>query len=349
MTKAKKVMLFIFELLLIMVVAFLCVVACVAFKTERNSALEQGFFKARNQETILELWHVETFEGGTTSREKYLEKRAIEFEKQNKGVFVLVKSVSLSELELSFKENKMPDLISFGYGVQNQFKDKLVALNLENSTFLKQSFYDSGLNGGRLLAVPYCYSRNLLFSTPEKLEKAGVNGSETLNNILFNAGYTIKTKKKTKVVYSCVYGGQNTPNLMLESAVQNAILPESATLSSFNAYLKFYGGGATILLGSLRDLARLENKLKSGEITKLLCEPYSNETSLTQNLGVFASSSSEKQRFSTMFIDYCLSPFAQAQVAGVGLLSPTQNIYSQNSALGQIEKQSQNITAAPLF
>ena len=204
MTKAKKVMLFIFELLLIMVVAFLCVVACVAFKTERNSALEQGFFKARNQETILELWHVETFEGGTTSREKYLEKRAIEFEKQNKGVFVLVKSVSLSELELSLKENKMPDLISFGYGVQNQFKDKLVALNLENSTFLKQSFYDSGLNGGRLLAVPYCYSRNLLFSTPEKLEKAGVHGSETLNNILFNAGYTIKTKKKTNIVYSCV-------------------------------------------------------------------------------------------------------------------------------------------------
>ena len=349
MSKAKKAAIIIIETVLIMVVVFLCVVSGAVVAKKINRELDENFFGTRNKETIIELWHMETFEGGTASRARYLEKRAIEFEKLNKGVFVLVKSVSAEELELALQNGGLPDFISFGYGVQDLIKKYLSPLNLKNAGNLKQTFYKSGQQEGTLFTVPFCYSRNLLFSTPKTLENAGLNENCKLSDVLFNSGYSVSLKKRIKTIYSCVFGGLNNPGLNIFSDTQNAILPESEKLSSFNAYLKFMGGAANILVGNLRDLARLQNKLESGQISQLLCEPYLNKTSLTQNFAVFSTASSAKQMLANSFIDYCLEPSSQEKLKEIGLFSPCMQIYSEGSLLGAIEVQSKDIEAAKLF
>ena len=40
--------------------------------------------------TVLVMWHVDTFEGGTGSRQDFLMKTAVAFEKENGGVYVSV-------------------------------------------------------------------------------------------------------------------------------------------------------------------------------------------------------------------------------------------------------------------
>ena len=63
-----------------------------------------------NYSGVLELWNVDTFEGGSVSRTAYLEKRAQEFEKQNKGVFIQVKNITLEQLENNLKNNNIPTI-----------------------------------------------------------------------------------------------------------------------------------------------------------------------------------------------------------------------------------------------
>ena len=70
----------------------------------------------REDGVFLELWEVDTFEGGTNSRSKFLEKVAIAFEKKNSGVFVVVRNLTLDQLKLMLSQEKLPDMLSFGIG-----------------------------------------------------------------------------------------------------------------------------------------------------------------------------------------------------------------------------------------
>ena len=49
------------------------------------SPTQQGVFRG-----VLDLWHVETFEGGSSSRKSWLNSVARQFEKANKGIYVCV-------------------------------------------------------------------------------------------------------------------------------------------------------------------------------------------------------------------------------------------------------------------
>ena len=55
---------------------------------------------------IFELWHIETFEGGSASRTSFLEKQAIAFEKENKGVYIVVNSMSLEQFAINVSNDK---------------------------------------------------------------------------------------------------------------------------------------------------------------------------------------------------------------------------------------------------
>ena len=63
---------------------------------------------------VIELWNVDTFEGGSVSRTTFIENRCVEFEKKHKGVLILVKNITLEQLELNLKSNKKPSIITFG-------------------------------------------------------------------------------------------------------------------------------------------------------------------------------------------------------------------------------------------
>ena len=69
------------------------------------------------QPIILTLWHVDSFEGGVGSRADWLKKRALEFEKTHKGVYVDVVKLTYSQLTQKLAEGRPFDLVSFGVGV----------------------------------------------------------------------------------------------------------------------------------------------------------------------------------------------------------------------------------------
>ena len=70
-----------------------------------------------NSATVLTMWHIEGFEGGVGSRCDWLGKRAREFEKRNKGVYLDVIKLTEAQLEDRLAQGQSFDLISFGLGV----------------------------------------------------------------------------------------------------------------------------------------------------------------------------------------------------------------------------------------
>ena len=65
---------------------------------------------------VLELWNIDTFEGGSVSRTAWLEKRAISFEKEHTGTYIMVINMSIEQAKLNFDSGKTPNMISFGIG-----------------------------------------------------------------------------------------------------------------------------------------------------------------------------------------------------------------------------------------
>ena len=107
MTKIKKVVACIAFLLFMVWVPL-----CVFDKTKVTQNNNQAGYKG-----VLNLWHVETFEGGCGSRANFLKKRAIEFESKNKGVLVSVQTYTPEQVVQKLNDGAKFDLISYSYGV----------------------------------------------------------------------------------------------------------------------------------------------------------------------------------------------------------------------------------------
>lgn len=341
--------------LFVVVITRFFVVACVACaliglglfvpilaKKEKRSSLHGAFVGEKaDLQGVIELWNIDTFEGGTASRAGWLSARAVEFEKQNLGLYVLVKSVTESELETAFKNNVYPDLISFGSGVEGLVEGQLSALS--NGKFVDKNFSVQLLKfGGNVVAVPFCYSTYALFSTQDRFEKAGASGALLEN--LTTSGYAKKIRKKERSIYSCIYGGSGKTSPLsalgekLSAKTELGVFPESKNLTSFEAYSAFVSGKANILVGTLRDLARLENKVLAGTIGGLMVEALDCQTDMVCYLGAIKNSSALENKYAQKFIEFCLSDNVQLKVKNMGLLSPTiHNLYGDGE-ISKIEK-----------
>ena len=71
--------------------------------------------KVEGYKQILELWHIDSFEGGIGSRKDFLLKTSLSYEKKNK-VLISVVSHTISSATIALK-NKVPDMISCGNGL----------------------------------------------------------------------------------------------------------------------------------------------------------------------------------------------------------------------------------------
>ena len=77
----------------------------------------EGFtVKSEEYQTILELWNIDTFEGGTGSRKDFLLKTGAKYEKKHKGVIVSVINYTPLGAKQALK-TKVPDMVSCGAGM----------------------------------------------------------------------------------------------------------------------------------------------------------------------------------------------------------------------------------------
>lgn len=114
---------------------------------------ENHVYSNENQKEILTVWHVDSFEGGTGSRRKFLLDVASDFEK-NTNVIIAVNSYSVLEIEEKLEKGNYPDIISFSNGIN---VSNLKKLNVEYNAYGAKIGKDS-------FAVPWCRGGYVLIS-----------------------------------------------------------------------------------------------------------------------------------------------------------------------------------------
>ena len=106
---------------------------------------------AGDYKMILELWTIDTFEGGTGSRQDFLSRQALKFEKQNKGIIISVINHTLESAENALKSTT-PDLISCGNGLStNKFRTIPMENVYKNTYFNNKNYGISWCRGGYIL------------------------------------------------------------------------------------------------------------------------------------------------------------------------------------------------------
>ncbi len=256
---------------------------------------------------IVNLWHVDSFEGGTGSRAEFLLGRAAAFEKNNAGVFVMVTPMTAENANEKFAAGERPDMISYGYGVE------ISGYSAIKSD--KKCVY--GQVDGDVYALPWCRGGYAVISNEPLPE------DKTLENAVVSKG------AYTQPYAALALGGYTLKNY-----------EEKAPL---DAYYAFVSGNADILVGTQRDVNRLNVRQMEAVIT-----PLSEYSDLYQYISVTAASA-EKKAYAEMFIEFLLSEEAQKKVSNLGMFSPYYRLSYDLSGLEEMQTAIQKSAAYPVF
>lgn len=199
---------------------------------------------------ILELWHIESFEGGGANRQNYLNQLALSYQNENPTTLVMVKLISADQLQEALQQN-VPHLISFSEQVALTILPHLQSLDREYDVM--DNYLESARYGGKLLAAPFIASGYCYFTKTSSTDTA----IYTANNNLHNA----------------------------TSLVDNQTVNNNQTLSSYQCYTKFVNSNNIKLLGTARDLFRIKNLESLGRFS-VNYEPISTFSDLIQYIGV---------------------------------------------------------------
>ena len=253
---------------------------------------------------IISLWHIDTFEGGTGSRKQFLLNVASNFEKQNQGVLVMVIGHTVASAESEFEKGIFPDMVSFGNG--------LAIYNYKN--LKTKLFYKEGIIGDKNICAIWAKGGYVLISKNE------INGNVIDNLIVSQSAFTLP-------LVSFVLGGYSAKNIDIKQ-------PK-------DAYADFFNGKSACLLGTQRDVVRLNNSGCSANITVL--DKFSD---LNQFIAV-TGSDKVKNYYSQLFVDFLLSGRIQKTINKLSLFSLSEELDFDNENLTkmQLAKNSSGVSA----
>ncbi len=150
--------------------------------------------------SVVRVWNVDTFEGGTGSRTSFLRRVARKVEKE-RDVYYLVTSYTAEGAEDAFGKGEAPDMISFGIGL-SCFAEKSLPLPYA---------FAGGTLGGDTLAYPWCRGSYYLFSLGGFEEEGELVISEGGSNLAricaLLEGMTGETEEST-AAYTAFLGGK---------------------------------------------------------------------------------------------------------------------------------------------
>ncbi len=129
----------------------ICIIIIIGAFFSVNKLTKKEKVELKGKKYILELWHIDTFEGGKASRKDFLLSSALKFEK-NSQVIVSVISHTIESAILSLK-NYQPDLISCGNGIDISNYVKSIPISTQDGVcnISKKSFGVSWCRGGYAL------------------------------------------------------------------------------------------------------------------------------------------------------------------------------------------------------
>ena len=273
------------------------------FHLEKNKNMLNKIYGTSVQTIVLDLWHIEDFEGGNNSMKKYLEKISKAFSGQNKGVYVAIRDMSIQEYVIN-AENGLPDIISFGKS--SQVFDSLIGLS--NISQIK-SIIDDIVIDQEVLAYPYMIGRYVLISRDP-----------------FDKGLpTVVKKNKSKIIYPFGYSKDILGYTFLSEL--GYAIPRDCKVydTQYLLYKAFLAGEITCMLGSQRDLHRLKAREERGDIDALHYVYLDGKTDLIQNIGV--TKQSKNADVAKAFCQFVMQK--QKDISFYGMFSAVENVYTE--------------------
>jgi hypothetical protein len=215
------------------------------------------------------------------------------FEKENKGVLIMVISHTQESAAQSINEGNYPDMISFGAGVD--------VVNMSEIKTNKNNL--GGFVGDKSYAVSWCRGGYALFSNPKLTSDNGDKnqGEESEKKI---------TKIDDLIVSQSAFTQPLAALALEEIAVENVqIYPP------LEAYVKFVSGKIPYFLGTQRDVFRL-----NARGFEFNFQPLTTFNDLYQYISISATDTN-KRFYCQKFIDYLISEKVQSRLNEIGMFS----------------------------
>lgn len=335
---SKKTVVEVLKRTFIGILVVVLIVVLPAIKLTKNQDLEfiyEKFIGKKSEyQGMIEIWNIDTFEGGNISKTKLLSKIASDFQAEHKGLYFMVRNVTESECANLIASGQYPDVFSCSYGVAESVKEYVMPLDL------KFDIYDNFLKAGQdkngvQMGVPWCFGSYYLISTKDRLEKAGKGENSNLLDICLNSGF-VKSGKKETIIYSLDFGfgKYSLPNVALSAYYDNGELfifdktlnKDNLSQSSYSAYCNFVAGKSTMLLGTVRDVFRVKNRQQNGKLEDVIIQPLEKFSDLVQFAFVVDLKDDLRTKYSQKFVEFLASERAQLQVLKGGLFSTAKGM-----------------------
>lgn len=298
MTNSNKTKFFIILKRICIAIVSIAMIICLPMANIANAETqiiyEKFVGKKSDFQGIIEIWNIDTFESGTVSKADILKTLCERFQNKNKGVFVLVKSMTLQECLNELNLGNIPDLFSCSYGVAERIKDYIQPFDESFCGIVQKEFENAGKIGDELFAFAWCRGNYYLITTKDKLQKAKVENIDDFNLIenALNLGFETQLKNKTKTTFSLTFGAGEfgmpqmvlkTYNITGESSKKSfSINTDKCGQTGFLAYSSFVVGESVALLGTQRDVVRMQNRIKNQKESDVIFEPISKFNDLIQ-------------------------------------------------------------------
>lgn len=320
----KKNLKFVFCLLLIFVLAFL---PNYIFNPQLYSYNYGEFFNLKQEkQTVLSIWHVETFEGGTASRKGFLQKVAINFNKSNKNCFFVIKQMSLEQFKLNLDNKERADIYSFGIGAGQFLTDQLEVL--AETKNIRSDLLSYGKINDNNFAYPYILSGYVAITRQKYVSnsKGEVLLSKTVN-------------KTTKVGFGFAYEENvNFSNALVANDFENVEESNYYSCSSFyEAYNAFVADKFCTLIGTARDLARCKNREQMGNLSDCEYNFLGGYSDLIQYIGINKDLEEYKKDIAKNFCEFLVSSKSQSLLKNYGLFTTNNQFIYDNGYMRDFE------------
>ena len=290
-----------FYIFMVIVVCFLLVAPYVILPkiySNRNEWQENAPINAK----FLELWEIDTFEGGSSSRAKFLEKVSYQFQDITLSNYVLVRSVNLEQAKEMLQNGTRPDIISYGIGTGEMIEG--ICSSCDVNLNVRADLLVGGIKNSKIYGVPWCFGGYCLCSYDEQ---------DFLNDNL-----ELLKEQTDKEIIGTGYE-YNVPKLSLNKSDESLL--DKTTRTQYQAYDSFIRQNEfKILLGTQRDFYRLNNKVKLGVIDNIKFKFLNLYTDLIQYFSI-TTLNNDLESIALDYIEFVLSANIQKTLTNIGMFS----------------------------
>ena len=260
--------------------------------------------------TILELWEIDTFEGGSASRANFLQKRAIAYQKETLSTYILVRSLSLIQASIMLSQGQKPDIVSFGIGAGEVFKPFLQPFS--SAPTVRGDLLLCGVEEKNQLAIPWCVGGYCMCIDSDLGE--------------FNTSNFQELEDKTEKALIGTGMTYNIPKFALNDELQSKVI--DASFTQYEAYEEYLSNNTfLILLGTQRDFYRLNKKVDNGVLAPVRYIYLESYTDLEQCFGICCDG--EVRAKAEGFVNFVCTEASQANLVDIGMFSVLKKpIYS---------------------